>query len=121
MERHPLDEAGQNLLVRRFLLSSDRAGHDVPNAAAVNNALMTSNCRARAGDTAGLSKSGSSDIPWVPGRGQRDRADRREEMHELFRSALVVRGLTFAEIRGSGDSRLDAAVAAIDGLIEHAS
>ena len=31
------------------------------------------------------------DIPWVPDREQRDRGDRREEMHELFRRALINR------------------------------
>jgi len=56
------------------------------------------------------------DIPWVPDREQRDRGDRREEMHELFRSALVDRGLTYAEIRGSHAERLDAAVRWVDQL-----
>ena len=39
VERHPLDEAGQNLLVRRFRLPHGRAAHDVPSVLAVNKAL----------------------------------------------------------------------------------
>ena len=54
------------------------------------------------------------DVPWVADGEQRDRGDRREEMHELFRNALVDRNLTFAEIHGSRVERLDAAVSAID-------
>jgi len=57
------------------------------------------------------------DIPWVPDGEQRDRGDRREEMHELFRGALVDRRLTFTEIRGSRGERLEAAVSLIDRLI----
>ena len=57
------------------------------------------------------------DIPWVPDGEQRDRSDRREEMHELFRCALVDCRLTFAEIRGSRGERLEAAVSLIDRLV----
>lgn len=56
------------------------------------------------------------DIPWVADGEQRDRGDRREEMHELFRNALVDRHLTFAEIHGSRGERLGAAVSLIDRL-----
>ena len=35
VERHPLDEASQNLLVWRFLLSPGRTVHDVPSAVVV--------------------------------------------------------------------------------------
>jgi NadR type nicotinamide-nucleotide adenylyltransferase len=56
------------------------------------------------------------DIRWVPDGEQRDRGERREEMHELFRSALVDHRLTFAEIRGSRGERLEAAVSLIDRL-----
>ena len=56
------------------------------------------------------------DIPWVPDGEQRDRGDRREEMHELFRGALVEGRLTFAEIRGSRGERLEAAVSLIDRI-----
>ena len=57
------------------------------------------------------------DIPWVPDGELRDRGDRREEMHELFRSALIDRRLTFAEIRGSHGERLEASSSMIDRLI----
>jgi len=57
------------------------------------------------------------DIPWVPDGEQRDRGERREEMHELFRSALVDRRLTFAEIRGSRGERWEAAVSWIEPVI----
>ncbi len=57
------------------------------------------------------------DIPWVPDGEQRDRGDRREELHELFRCALVERRLTFTKIRGSPGERLDAAVSVIDPRI----
>jgi len=57
------------------------------------------------------------DIPWVPDGEQRDRGDRREEMHALFPSALVDRRLTYAEIRGSRGQRLEAAVMRIDQLL----
>jgi NadR type nicotinamide-nucleotide adenylyltransferase len=56
------------------------------------------------------------DLPWVADGDQRDRGDRRDEMHELFRSALADRGLPFIEIHGSHDERLAAALSAIDAL-----
>ena len=57
------------------------------------------------------------DVPWISDGEQRDRGDRREQMHELFRSALNDRRLKFVEIHGSRRERLDAAVSAIDRLI----
>ena len=57
------------------------------------------------------------DIPWVPDGEQRDRGERREEMHELFRCALDDRRLTFNQIRGSHGERLEAAVSLIDRLV----
>ena len=61
------------------------------------------------------------DVPWVSDGPYRDRGDRREEMHGLFRSALLARELDFAEIRGSHDERLTTAGSAIDSLmIRHA-
>ena len=66
---------------------------------------------------AGLYLLAGIDVPWVPEGEQRDRGDRREEMHELFRSALVDRRLTYAEIRGSHGERLRAAVSQIDELL----
>jgi NadR type nicotinamide-nucleotide adenylyltransferase len=57
------------------------------------------------------------DVPWVPDGEQRDRGARRDEMHELFRSALIDRRLEFIEIRSSHGERLDAAISAIYRLI----
>jgi NadR type nicotinamide-nucleotide adenylyltransferase len=54
------------------------------------------------------------DIPWVPD-GVRDRGDRREEMHELFRAKLTLFGLVFREIGGEREERFAAAVQAIEG------
>lgn len=58
------------------------------------------------------------DVPWVPDGDQRDRGDRREEMHALFRDALVERGFPFIEVSGDRTARLAAAAAAIDPLID---
>jgi NadR type nicotinamide-nucleotide adenylyltransferase len=58
------------------------------------------------------------DVPWVPDGDQRDRGDRREEMHGLFLSALRRLDLDFIEVCGSRDERLRAAVSAIDALQE---
>ena len=56
------------------------------------------------------------DIPWQPD-GIRDRGDRREEMHQLFRNKLRLLGLRFVEIAGDGDTRFHAAVRAIDAEV----
>ncbi len=60
VERHPLDKAGQDFSSRRFRLSLDCGCHDVLIAVAVNNFLLTSNCRARFALAAGLSEADSS-------------------------------------------------------------
>ncbi|MGD8818055.1 MAG: ATP-binding protein [Acidobacteriota bacterium] len=57
------------------------------------------------------------DVPWVPDGDQRDRGDRRDQMHALFRDALKVRSLPFVEVAGDHGSRLATAVAAVDALI----
>ena len=54
------------------------------------------------------------DVPWVADDSQRDRPDRRGEMQALFRDALVARGLTFADVRGTLDKRLAIARSAVD-------
>jgi len=56
-------------------------------------------------------------VPWVAEGWLRDRGDRREEMHELFRNALLERRLNFREVRGGHHERLAEAVAAIDSLM----
>lgn len=57
------------------------------------------------------------DVPWVADGDQRNRGDRREEMQELFRRALVERGSRYLEIGGSESARLARAVASIDRLL----
>jgi NadR type nicotinamide-nucleotide adenylyltransferase len=61
------------------------------------------------------------DVPWVPDGDQRDRGDRREEMQQLFRQALIDRRLKFIEICGPLDNRLKAAISAIDELTRGSS
>ncbi|MGB5816152.1 MAG: ATP-binding protein [Thermoanaerobaculia bacterium] len=61
------------------------------------------------------------DVPWVADGDQRDRGDRREEMQQLFRQALIDRRLKFIEISGPLDNRLEAAISAIDELVRAAS
>lgn len=56
------------------------------------------------------------DIPWRPD-GIRDRGDRRDEMHLLFRDRLRQLGLRFVEITGEGDARFHAAVRAIEAEV----
>ena len=56
------------------------------------------------------------DVSWVADGDQRDRPDRRDEMHGLFRSALAARRLRFTELRGGEEDRLAAAICAIDAL-----
>lgn len=67
--------------------------------------------RKRAGDLYLLMK---PDIPWMPD-GVRDRGDRRQEMHELFRSRLAALGLPYVEIGGEREERFAAALQAIEG------
>jgi NadR type nicotinamide-nucleotide adenylyltransferase len=68
--------------------------------------------RLRAGDSYLLMQ---PDTPWIAD-GVRDRGERREEMHALFRARLESLGLRFVEIAGSGEQRLERAVEAISSL-----
>ena len=61
------------------------------------------------------------DVPWTADRDQRDRGDRREEMHCLFRAALEYRGLSFVELHGSPRDRLDMALSQINRLLAEQS
>jgi NadR type nicotinamide-nucleotide adenylyltransferase len=54
------------------------------------------------------------DIPWVAD-GVRDRGDRRDEMHRLFRAKLRALALPFTEIGGDRDERFAGALQAIEG------
>jgi nicotinamide riboside kinase len=56
------------------------------------------------------------DVPWIAD-GVRDRGDRREAIHLLFRETLARFGAPFTLIRGSWDERLAAAVTTVDGLL----
>ena len=55
------------------------------------------------------------DVPWVPD-GVRDRGDRRDEMHALFREKLDALGVRYVEIGGNAPERLQRAVAVISEL-----
>lgn len=70
--------------------------------------------RTRAGDLYLLM---DIDAPWIPDR-LRDRGDRREEMHGLFRTALSQRGLNWVVIRGSWEERRRGAVEAVERVLK---
>ncbi|MFN0177479.1 MAG: AAA family ATPase [Gemmatimonadales bacterium] len=53
------------------------------------------------------------DLPWIADVA-RDRGDRRTEIQAAFRAELERRSLTFADVRGVGSTRLEAALAAIE-------
>lgn len=69
--------------------------------------------RRRAGDLYLLL---APDVPWVAD-GIRDRGERREEMHALFRAKLEALALPFVEIGGDADQRLATAITAVDRLL----
>lgn len=56
------------------------------------------------------------DIPWQPD-GIRDRGDRRDEMHQLFRNKLQHLRMRFVEIGGDGNARFHAAVRVIESEV----
>lgn len=56
------------------------------------------------------------DVPWLPDP-SRDRGDRREEMHELFRRALDELDAPWVEIAGGWDERQARAEEAVDALL----
>ena len=62
----------------------------------------------------------SSAAPTSPGNpdGQRDRGDRREEMHRLFETALGEIGAVVRAVRGSGPDREEGAAAAVEEALE---
>jgi NadR type nicotinamide-nucleotide adenylyltransferase len=57
------------------------------------------------------------DVPWQADAGQRDRGDRREEMHALFREALAARRFQAVELAGPHEARLAAAIRAIEAIL----
>lgn len=56
------------------------------------------------------------DVPWLDD-GQRDRGDRRHEMHGLFRETLTDLGARVVEIGGTWAERRAQAFAAVDSLV----
>jgi HTH-type transcriptional repressor of NAD biosynthesis genes len=56
------------------------------------------------------------DVPWIPDD-VRDREDRRDEMQQLFRTAVADSGAPYAVIKGSWDERFQGARDAIDTLL----
>ena len=60
---------------------------------------------------------GGIDVPWVADGDQRDRPDRRQEMQEIFRSAVIASGVKFLEVWGSREERWKAARSAVDRLL----
>ncbi|MEK6372753.1 MAG: ATP-binding protein [Acidobacteriota bacterium] len=56
------------------------------------------------------------DAPWTPDP-QRDRGERREEMHALFRDALEAAGARVVVIRGGWEERRARAIEAIDAFL----
>jgi NadR type nicotinamide-nucleotide adenylyltransferase len=69
--------------------------------------------RERAGDLYLLM---NTDVPWIPDPA-RDRGDRREQMHGLFRAKLESLALPWVEISGDWTARFAAAVRAVDGVM----
>jgi NadR type nicotinamide-nucleotide adenylyltransferase len=58
------------------------------------------------------------DLPWEADP-QRDLGHRREAMRDRFRDELQSRRIPFVTIRGAGDERLRAAIAAVDEFLSH--
>ena len=58
------------------------------------------------------------DVPWEADGDQRDRGDRRGEMHALFREALARRGFPFVELSGPPERRLETAIRSIDSILD---
>lgn len=57
------------------------------------------------------------DVPWGADGNQRDRGDRRDEMHDLFRDALTRRRFPFVQVSGPHERRLEAAIRSIDSIL----
>jgi NadR type nicotinamide-nucleotide adenylyltransferase len=75
-------------------------------------AWIEKEARARAADLYLLLK---PDIPWVAD-GVRDRGDRRDEMHDLFKQKLDDMRLPYVDIGGDREERFARAVRAIESL-----
>ena len=53
------------------------------------------------------------DVPWIPDPPNRDRGHMREAMQQLFRDALIARGIEWVDVRGNWDERRATALDAI--------
>src|SRR5262245_38090818 len=76
-------------------------------------AWMAREARTRAADLYLLL---ATDVPWVPD-GVRDRGNRRDEMHSLFRQKLLDMTLRCIEITGDREQRFEDATAAIRRIL----
>jgi HTH-type transcriptional regulator, transcriptional repressor of NAD biosynthesis genes len=56
------------------------------------------------------------DVPWIRDE-VRDRGDRRDEMQQLFRSAVAESGAPYVVVQGTWDDRIAIARSAIDRLL----
>ena len=57
------------------------------------------------------------DVPWIPDP-QRDRGERRDELHALFRDTLAELGASVAEIGGDWPERFRRSVAAVEPILQ---
>ena len=60
------------------------------------------------------------DVPWIPDPA-RDRGDRREEMHGLFRAKLEHLGLRYVDVSGDWETRFARAKRAVEELLRGGS
>lgn len=60
------------------------------------------------------------DLPWVPDPA-RDRGEKRDEIHALFRDALAEAGANVVDVTGAGAERTVRAAAAVEGLLARGS
>lgn len=107
----PARTAGDLLILDTDLLSAVVYNHHYYGECA---AWIEEAARRRAGDLYLLM---DIEVPWIPDP-LRDRRDRREEMHMLFREALEERELPWVSISGSWEERRRRAIAAIVRLLE---
>jgi NadR type nicotinamide-nucleotide adenylyltransferase len=57
------------------------------------------------------------DIPWEADEGQRESAEARNKLHELFKDSLDILQIPYVEISGNEEERLMQAVHAIDAIL----
>jgi NadR type nicotinamide-nucleotide adenylyltransferase len=57
------------------------------------------------------------DIPWEADAGQRESAEARDQLHELFKDSLDILKIPYVEISGTEEERMMQAVHAIDAIL----